>query len=254
MVAFGWILAGCSGPVPTPTLTPTAGINPTPTATIIWFPSTETPTTLPLQPATPTAENRPGVGDLLFSDSFNQPAFWSAGTSAQASAMLTNGRLVLSITEPGPLAIASLRDQPSAGDFYAEATANISLCSSKDQYGMLFRASGDGDYYRFVLNCNGQERLERVRGGVTYPLLGWLSSNDIPNGAPAQIKLGVWAVGREIRLFLNNTFQFSMTDPVFSSGGFGFFAYAAGKSPVTISFSDLSVYPVTFILPIKPPI
>ena len=216
MVAFGWILAGCSGPVPTPTLTPTAGINPTPTATIIWFPSTETPTTLPLQPATPTAENRPGVGDLLFSDSFNQPAFWSAGTSAQASAMLTNGRLVLSITEPGPLAIASLRDQPSAGDFYAEATANISLCSSKDQYGMLFRASGDGDYYRFVLNCNGQERLERVRGGVTYPLLGWLSSNDIPNGAPAQIKLGVWAVGREIRLFLNNTFQFSMTDPVFS--------------------------------------
>jgi hypothetical protein len=247
------ILAGCTGPTATPTLVPTAAASATPTATVIWFPATATPTATAAQPATPTAETRPGVGDLLFSDSFDDPAFWNTASSANASAILTNNRLVLSITQPGPLAIASLRNQPIAGDFYAEATANISLCSGTDQYGMLFRASGSGDYYRFVLNCNGQERLERVRGGVTYPLLGWLSSNDLPKGAPAQIKLGVWAVGREMRLFLNDTYQFSMTDPVFSAGTFGFFAYANGKSPVTISYSDLAVYSVAYIPPTPSP-
>jgi hypothetical protein len=254
VAACGLILAGCSGPVLTPTLTPTAAASATPTATIIWFPPTDTPTALPLQPATPTADERPGMGNLLFSDSFDDPAFWNTASSADASAMLTNSRLVLSITKPGPLSIASLRNQPSAGDFYAEATADISLCSGNDQYGMLFRSGGSGDYYRFVLNCHGQERLERVRGGVIYPLLGWLSSNDVSMGAPAQIKLGVWAVGKEMRLFLNDRYQFSMNDPVFSAGTFGFFVYASGKSPVTISFSDLSVYSVSYILPKPSPL
>jgi hypothetical protein len=254
MAMCGLMLAGCTGPAATPILTPTAAASATPTATVIWFPATATATATDAQPATPTADSRPGVGDLLFSDSFDDPAFWNTAGSDDASAILTNNRLVLSITQPGPLAIASLRNQPSAGDFYAEATANISLCSGTDQYGMLFRAAGSGDYYRFVLNCNGQERLERVRGGVAYPLLGWLSSNAVPMGAPAQVKLGVWTVGREMRLFLNETFQFSLTDPVFSAGTFGFFAYANGKSPVTISFSDLSVYSVAYTLPTPSPV
>ena len=251
MAVCGLILAGCAGTVQpaTPTPTPTAAPSATPTATVVWFPATETPTALPVQPATPTQDYYPGVGELLFSDSFDDPAFWNTASSEDASALVTNNQLVLSITEPGPISIASRRDEPSAGDFFAQATAKISLCSGTDQYGMLFRAASSADYYRFTLTCNGQERLERVRGGVTYPLIGWLSSNDVPSGAPAQVKLGVWAVGTVMRFFVNNAFEFSLTDPVFSTGTFGFFAYATGKSPVTISFSDLSVYSVSYIPP-----
>ena len=254
LAVCGLILSGCSGPVLTATPAPTATDTQTPTATVIWFPPTDTPTGIPPLPATPTQDARPGMGDLLFSDSFDQPTLWNTASSAQASAILTNNRLVLSINEPGPMYITSQRNQPGAGDFYAEATANLSLCGGNDEYGMVFRAGGSMDYYRFALTCSGQERLERVRGGVTYPLLSWLSSNDAPPGAPAQVKLGVWADGREMRLFLNGTFQFSMVDPVFSAGAFGFFAYASGKSPVTISFSDMSVYSVAFLLPTASPV
>ena len=254
LAVCGLTLAGCSGPVLTPTLTSTAAASATPTATIIWFPSTATPTAYPTQPPAPTQDDRPGMGDLLFSDSFDQPAFWSTPNSAQASAMLTLNRLVLSIIEPGPLSITSLRKPPEARDFYAEATAVISLCSGNDQYGMLFRAGSNRDFYRFVLNCNGQERLERVRGGVAYAVHDWITSNAVPLGAPAQIELGVWAVGREMRFFLNDAYQFSALDPVFSSGTFGFYAYASGKSPVTVSFSDLSVYSVSYTLPTPTPV
>ena len=194
------------------------------------------------------------MGDLIFSDSFDDSELWNTASSAEASAMLTRNRLVLSIIAPGPLSITSLRSQPALGDFYVEAAADISLCSGKDQYGMLYRAAGSADYYRFVLNCSGQERLERVRGGVAYSVHDWLTSNDVPSGAPAQVKLGVWAVGREMRFFLNDNYQFSTIDPVFSNGSFGFYIYANGKSPVTVSFSDLSVYSVSYILPTPSPL
>jgi hypothetical protein len=189
------------------------------------------------------------VGDLIFFDSFDQPELWNTSSSMQAGATVTRNRLVLSISEPGPLRIISLRSQPVLGDFYTEAMVDISLCNGLDQYGIVFRVSSENDLYRFTVNCSGQLRLERVRGGETYPLLDWLSSGDAPLGAPAQVKLGVWAVGREMRVFLNDHFQFSQSDTVFSSGTIGFFLYAGGNSPVTISFSDMSVYSVFYISP-----
>lgn len=186
---------------------------------------------------------------MIFSDSFSQPAVWDTASSAQASAVVARNRLLLSINGPGPLRVVSMRSQPLLGDFYAEALVDISLCAGTDQYGMIFRASSGNDYYRFVVNCKGEARLERLRGGETYPLLDWMSSGDAPFGAPAQVKMGVWAVGRELRVFLNDHFQFSQSDPVFSSGTIGFFIYAGGQNPVTVSFSDLSVYSVFYIFP-----
>ena len=242
-------LAACSSPVPAPTMTPTLSSTEIPTTTIVWFPSTDTPTLFPTQTLAPTVEYHPGLGDLIFSDSFDQPEVWNTASSEQASAMLSRNQLVLSISAPGPLSVISLRRQPTMGDFYAEAMVDISLCSGKDQYGMLFRAAPGGNYYRFAVNCSGQVRLERVRGGETYPLADWLSSGDVPIGAPAQVKIGVWVVGREMRVFLNDHYQFSQSDPVFTNGTIGFFAFASGQTPVTVSFSELSVYSVFYISP-----
>ena len=249
LAACGLILSACSGLTPIPTETPTSFSIETPTATIVWFPPTNTPTAFPTRFQNPTEEYHPGVGNMIFVDSFDQPELWNTSSSSQASATVTRNRLLLSITGPGPLTILSLRSQPVVGDFYAEAKIDISLCSGKDQYGMLFRASGSRDYYRFSVNCSGQSRLERLRAGETYPLLDWFSSGDNPVGAPAQVKMGIWASGREMRIFLNDHLQTSQFDPVFSNGTLGFFAFASGQTPVTVSFSELSVYSVFYVSP-----
>jgi hypothetical protein len=253
LVDFGLVLAACSGLNPIPTETPTLSITDTPTPTIIWFPLTNTPTFFLTTSPIPTEEYHPGVGALIFSDSFDQPGLWNTTSSAKASALVTRNRLILSISEPGPLSIISLRSQPVVGDFYAEAVVDINLCNGNDQYGMLFRASSSQDFYRFTVTCNGQLRLERVRAGETYPLLDWLSTGDIPLGAPAEVRMGVWAVDREMRIFLNDHFQASVLDPVFSSGTLGFFVFASGGDPVTISFSNLSTYSVSYIFPTPSP-
>jgi hypothetical protein len=246
----GSLLVSCAPPAPLPTPTfaiPTATGTATPT--IQWFPPTKTRPQLPSQVIAATPEYHPGIGDLIFSDSFTEPDLWSTTSSPEVSALVTRNRLLLSFSGQGPFSLMSLRSQPSLDNFYAEATADISLCSQDDQYGLVFRAQPGLNFYRFVINCAGQVRLERSHNGQIYPIQDWVTSGDATFGAPARVTLGVWAVGNEMRVFLNDNFQFSVRDPLFHSGSIGFFIFAAGKTTITASFSDLLVYSVAYTAP-----
>ena len=249
------LLTACSGLLPAPTETSTPiPLTETPTTTIVWFPATNTPSPFPTQMRLPTPEQRPGLGQLLFSDTFDQPGLWNTSTSDRASASVERNRLLLSISGTGPLSIISLRSQPVLTDFYAEASVKLSLCGSADQYGMIFRAASSDSDYRFTVRCDGQERLERLISGSNMPLNNWLPSGDAPLAAPAEVKIGVWAAGSEMRFFLNDTLQFSLRDPLLRAGTLGFFAYASGADPITVAFSDLSVYSVSYVLPTLTPL
>jgi len=243
-------LTACDGflapaPVTPAPPAPTASASPT----VVWFPPTNTPSPFPTASLGPTVEPLPGVGNLIFSDDFSQAALWNTASASAASAGVSNGALILAINSPGPLTVISLRSQPAVTDFYADATASLSLCQGGDAYGLLFRAASGDSYYRFAVNCNGQVRLERARGGSVEVLQDWIPTGDAPLGAPAQVELGVWAVGSEMRFLLNGNLQFTAHDPLLPSGSLGFFASAAGSSPVTVAFSKLSVFAVTYVSP-----
>ena len=247
------LLVACSpaAVISTPTVPPPPLSTDTPTVTVQWFPPTRTSRSFPTQPAGgPTPEYHPGIGSLIFSDSFSDPALWSTATTPQGGSMVTRSRLLLSYSGQGPISVISLRSQPTLTDFYAEVTADVSLCSPTDEYGMVFRAQPGMSFYRLVVNCNGQVRLERSHNGQIYPVQDWVSSGDATFGAPARLTLAIWAVGEEMRAFLNDSFQFSVRDPLFGSGAIGFFVFAAGKTTVTASFSDLLVYSVDYSAPL----
>jgi len=245
-------LVSCAGMFPAPLETPTPAPTETATPTIIWFPATNTPIIFPTQTIAPTEQYHSGVGDPIFPDSFDLPDLWNTPTFSWARAVVTRNRLVLSITGPGPRSITSLRSQPALLDFYAEATATIWLCSGGDQYGMVFR-SASGGYYRFTLNCGGQVRLDRGSSGSVTPQTEWMTSGDAPAGAPSEVKIGVWALDGEMRFYLNGNYQFTSRDPFVQAGRLGFFVYANKTTPVTVSFSDLSVYSVFKVSPTPTP-
>ena len=249
------LLSACVGltPASTPTPTPLADTL-TPTPTILWFPPTNTATFFSTATVLPTPEQHPGITELLFTDVFDQPDLWNITSSSSVSAQVKLNRLVLTISAKGPLLLLSLRNKTTVNDFYAEATATISLCAGKDQFGMIFRAADVGDYYSFRVSCDGEVSLARVTSGSTLPLRDWLPTGDAPMGAPGVVKLGVWAAGREMRFFLNDQFQFSFSDPVLQSGTLGFFVYADRTAPITASFSDLSVNSVTYVSPTPSPL
>ena len=54
---------------------------------------------------------------------------------------------------------------PTYRIFYLEITVSPSLCRGADQFGLLLRAAPAPDFYRSILTCDGQMRLERVKNG-----------------------------------------------------------------------------------------
>ncbi len=228
-------------PIP---LTPTE--TPLPTATINWFPPSATPTLKTFSTKAPTPEMRPGLGTELITDDFSSSAKWDIAASNEASANIKNNRLTLSVQSE--VYMLSLRNDLVLTDYYAEITARPSLCRAEDSYGLLVRASAS-NYYRFALSCNGTARAERISGGTRLILQQPLPSGDVPPGAPGEVRIGVWAVGREMRLFLNGRYQFSINDPSFPSGSLGVFVRSVGETAAVVSFSDLTVQSIDYVLP-----
>ena len=192
---------------------------------------------------TATLEMRPNVGEIIFEDDFNKPEAWLLGQTVNGTISAGSDDLTIAIVEPRSY-LFSTRTEPAFGDFYAEITASPNLCVGLDEYGLLFRLRSTGDFYRFSLSCNGQVRLDRVVGGTAGSPQPWLASASVPRGAPSTSRLGVWAMGRELHFFINDEFQFSVSDSYHSSGILGVFARSAGENAVTVSFSDLKIYQI----------
>lgn len=220
----------------TPTPLPSA----TPTATVEWFPATITPTSAPTQPITPTLDYRPNIGEVLLSDNFSEPDTWTLGKTSAGSVALGLNELTIAIAEPGAYEF-SVRQEPVLGNFYLEMTTNPTLCQGEDQYGLLLRLSTPGDFYRYALSCDGRVRLDRIVQGTASSPQPWTTSNAVPPGAPIPSRLGVWALGNELRFFINDQYQFTVNDPLLPDGNLGVFARSAGENAVTVNFSKLIV-------------
>jgi hypothetical protein len=208
---------------------------------IVWFPPTETATIAPAATVPATPERRPGVGALMVEDPMTSATHWNAAASGNEPATVSSRGLSLS-AQPGGLPVIALHRSAVFDDMYLEITARPNLCRGTDSYGVVFRAPNDVASYRFVAVCNGTAAAERVSLGTPRVLQPPTSSSDVPVGAPGEVRLGVWAQGSEFRFFLNDRYQFSVTDRNYLSGGIGVFATASGDSPVVVTFSDLRVY------------
>jgi hypothetical protein len=226
--------------VPTTTATlvlPTLTVTPT----VVWFPPTTTPTAFPTPVITPTADMRPKTGKILLEDDFTDSTAWTLDLSDLGSVALGVYELTIAIGEANAY-LYSLREAPIFTDFYLEVTAEPNLCRNLDEYGVLIRVSPKTDYYRFSLSCNGQVRLDRVIGGQASSPQPWMMSGSVPPGAPSSSRIGISAQGSQMDFFVNGQYQFTIHDPMLTSGGVGVFARSTNNMAVTVNFSDLIVY------------
>lgn len=183
---------------------------------------------------------RPKVGRTLLEDDFSAQDGWTVSQSQSGSVAYGKDELTIAIAETNAY-LFSIREEPIFTDFYLEITAEPNLCSGLDEYGVLFRVSATIDYYRFSLSCDGQVRLDRVSGGQASSPQPWMLSGAVPPGAPSSSRLGISAIGEEMRFFVNGRYQFSVRDPMLTSGGVGVFARSVNKKAVTVNFSDLVI-------------
>jgi hypothetical protein len=187
---------------------------------------------------------RPGIGQLLLEDNFDDESLWQLSSLQEGSALLGLNEITIAISKKR-VYVSSLRAAPQLANFYAEISINPIFCRGLDEYGLLFRAASVQDFYRFGISCDGQVRLDRIfRGGASSPQ-PWLMSGAVPIGSPSFSRLGVWAVGPEMRFFFNEEFLFAVQDGTIPAGGIGVFARSASDEPLTVNFSELSIWEVT---------
>ncbi len=233
-----------------PTETPLPSDTPSPTETIVWFPPSATSTPIAVPTSTGTPEMSPGIGRQTLNDDFSDDSVWDTAKGDSGSAAIAMDRLSLAV-QPGYY-ISSMRRELPLSDFYAVITAHPSLCRGEDSYGILIRGVGSS-FYRFALTCDGQVRAERIYGGTRLVIQEPVPSGDAPR-PPGEVRIGIWAAGSEMRLFLNGRFQFSVTEPTFPTGAFGVFARSAGTEPVSVTFYDFEVYEVDYVPPTRTPV
>ena len=236
-------MSGClSAPTPSADLeeTPTPTTPTTQTATVVWFPPTSTPTSLPAQDTTPTPDFRPGLGDVILTDNFSNPDPWTLVKTTSTSVALGRNELTIAIQGAKTYEF-SARKEPILSDFYLEITTGPTLCRGEDEYGLLFRMVSPDDFYRFALSCEGKVRLERVLSGTAAPIQPWIQSGAVPPGAPSISHLAVWASGDELRFFIAGEYLFSVTDSKLPGGNIGLFARSNGDTAVTVNFSELII-------------
>jgi hypothetical protein len=258
VVAAAWVvicglLAACAGlpgitPQPTDTLTPTATLTPTDTATIVWFPptSTATPQPTPAEPVPPTAEPRPGLGDVVLQDTFSTNAGWLTGALEGGTAELGNHSLSLVIPD-GAVTLTSQLNEAVPDNYYLEITATANLCRGKDSYGLLYRSDGGLNAYHWILTCDGQMRMERWRTSEAAVVQDWNYWGE--GGAPLSVRLGLWLYRDEMRFFVNGVYLFSVHDPVLTGSHIGVFTKSTGQNALSVSFSNLVIRNITGYVP-----
>ena len=119
------------------------------------------------------------------------------------------------------------------------------LCRGDDRNGLLVRANAVA-YYRFSLTCNGTVFAERISVGKRELLQTPLPSGDVPPGAPGEVRIGIWAAGPELRLFLNGRYQFGISNTAYPSGTIGVFVNSTSDTPAIVSFSRLILQEVDY--------
>ncbi|MDR1949772.1 MAG: tetratricopeptide repeat protein [Spirochaetaceae bacterium] len=100
--------------------------------------------------------------------------------------------------------------------------------------GFMFRMVDEGTAYSVLLSSKGYFRLDVLRNGSPFPLIGWTEIPAVPAGSPSDpLSLMVIAYGSHLALVINARWAAEINDATIPVGriSFALASYEAGPSP-----------------------
>lgn len=242
------IFAGCDLLTPPQPLPPTATSTqtPLPSPTFDWFPATPTPTLIAIPSPTPqpTLEGSlSGITEIRVDDDFSDEGLWETPQGQSGNVAFGTQNLSLAVARPDAT-LTSLSQHLLPSDFYLELTVQTSLCEPLDQFGIVFWQVANTDFYRLMVNCAGQYRLELIQGGQNFVLHDWEAAAQMALAAPATNRLALWVRDGQLQFYINDVFQFEERIAQDRNGTLGVFARTVLGPAMTVRFSDLQIYRV----------
>jgi hypothetical protein len=105
----------------------------------------------------------------------------------------------------------------------------------------MFRAPDPNQGYHFGVTCNGKYILTRWDGSNWVVLVNYTDSDKVNTGGNTSNLLGVYVVGDQIKLYVNDTQVASITDGFFDGEyRYGLWAASADTDNFTVRFDNMN--------------
>lgn len=224
----------------TPTITPTLEFTLTPLPTLpLVDTSTPTPPGVPTrQPQDPALR----LGEPDWVDTFDTANNWVPFSGQVSQIEIREGKFLYTIFQQGSGPTWTV-SWPTVSNFYLEVTARTpQVCGGKDRFGLVFRAPEPDLGYRFEISCDGAYRMVTFSPTLVEELVVWTPGESILAG-PNQInRIGVWAEGPVVAIYINGIAVAGLPHDAYRSGRFGLTITSEQTDNFTIEFDDLSFW------------
>jgi hypothetical protein len=220
---------------PTETLVPTN--TPEPSAE----PPSPTPEGATAAPTVDPSNPKASLGGADYTDNFNSKNYWQEFDIASSKMQIKDGEMHFTIKNKASSARWSV-SWLEIEDYYLEVKASTpASCSGLDRYGIMFRAPDPNQGYHFGVTCNGKYILTRWDGSNWVVLVNYTDSDKVNTGGNTSNLLGVYVVGDQIKLYVNDTQVASLTDGFFDGEyRYGLWAASADTDNFTVRFDNMN--------------
>jgi hypothetical protein len=239
---FGWDYQLLPPYEPPATETPTATGTPD---------TTTTPTSTVEMTPTPTTETTPTGGDTnlpsgnpAWKDTFSSGGNWPLYEDDHVRFTVKDGNAVMTAFNPDYYE-GWMLSWPELTDFYLEGIFKTGDCSGRDRYGLMVRSTSPDDSYigyLFGVTCDGRYSLRTWDGEQFEDIIPWTVSNQIQAGSGKTLKLGFWAKGDHLILYVDRNRVGEVRDTIHTKGKFGLFIGAVATSNFKVEVEEIAYW------------
>jgi hypothetical protein len=183
------------------------------------------------------------LGSPDWRDTLDASTYWYLVETSSTRFTVEDGKLQMTVLDPGSSDEWGLSQRPEADNFYLQATfITGGTCADADRYGVLLRSPDPSQGYVFGFSCSGRYRLYSWDGETYRGIQEWRASSAIRAGANQTNLLGVWMDGETIRLYANGQLLAEFTDDQFDAGKFGLFIGSPDTTNFTVYVDEVATW------------
>lgn len=132
-------------------------------------------------------------------------------------------------------------NQESHTDVILEVEATPLTIHLGNGFGIMCRASTNGDGYYFMINGNGEFSISKGEGDYVLPLVDWQPSDAIRRDIDLN-HIRAICIGDTLAMMVNDQLVAEVTDTTYTDGFAGLSVAAAENSDVDVAFDNLAIY------------
>ena len=169
---------------------------------------------------------------------------WLLEGDEVSSTAVVSEQLVITVDAPNTMQYATYTDR-TFDNFVLEVDAWQRSGAPESSYGILFRVTEDGQFYRFDITGNGLYMVERRAADGTWARLvrEWTPTAAINQGLNVANRLKIIANGPDLSFYVNDILLTQVSDATLTGGAIALDAGSFAGKALQVAFDNVNVTP-----------